>query len=50
MIGDFDGDGLNDIVGFSTSGIEIAFNNYVCSHTTRDPKAKCSCKNGYYDK
>lgn len=37
MIGDFDGDGLNDIVGFSSSGIKIAFNNLVCSHATRDP-------------
>lgn len=49
MIGDFDGDGLNDIVGFGSSGVEIMFNNFACYDDTRDPSTECSCKDGYYD-
>lgn len=37
MIGDFDGDGLADIVGFDSNGVNVAFSYWVCSDsTTRD--------------
>jgi len=30
MIGDFDGDGLADIIGFNDNGTNIAFGKWVC--------------------
>ena len=49
LVGDFNGDGMTDIVGFSSSGTKIAFANRVCTHSSRDSENECSCKAGFYE-